>query len=192
MCASLAHDHEDEAKGIEPSPSGRISSAPRARSSGGWFAIIVSISAATTSAAARGAASAEWVSRRVMPCPFCPRPPPESLVPQPKFREGALLVRLRGDRVRDAEARRLALRANRAQFGAYTCEACGYRPGEDTRVPRGRASSMLDVHHVEPLAGGARDTTLDRLAVICPLCHRRHHVAEAAAAAERQETRSSG
>lgn len=132
--------------------------------------------------AARGVALREAAPDR-------PRPLPEGLDPLPRFREGALRVRLRGERERDPEAKRLALRANRARFGAYTCEGCGYRPGEDARVPRNRASSMLDVHHVEPLAGGARDTTLDGLAVLCPLCHRRHHVAEATAVAESPDKR---
>lgn len=107
-----------------------------------------------------------------------PTPLPDHLDPPPRFREGDLRVRLRGERVRDAEARRLALRANRARFGAYTCEGCGYRPSEDLRVPKGRATAMLDVHHIEPLSNGARDTTQDGLAVLCPLCHRRHHVRE--------------
>lgn len=107
-----------------------------------------------------------------------PKPLPEPLWRPLRVREGGLRLRTVGERERSPEAKRAALLANHARFGAYTCEDCGYRPGRDPRVPEGSARRMLDVHHVEPLAGGERDTTLDGLAVLCPLCHRRHHVAQ--------------
>jgi predicted HNH restriction endonuclease len=47
-------------------------------------------------------------------------------------------------------------------------------------VPKGYARSLLDVHHVEALASGERETTVEGLAVLRPLCHRRHHVRERA------------
>jgi hypothetical protein len=109
-----------------------------------------------------------------------PKPLPVSLDPTPRFREGGLRVRLQNQRERNPEVVRHALRANLVQFGDYTCEECSYCPSKDSRVPRGRARSMLDVHHIEALKGGERDTVIEGLAVLCPLCHRRHHISERA------------
>ena len=110
-----------------------------------------------------------------------PKPLPQPFFEPLRVREGGLRERVVGRPKRDAGIVRAALAANRVRVDGHTCEDCGYRPGEDRRVPKGYGRSLLDVHHVEPLAGGERDTTVDGLAVLCPLCHRRHHVREKAA-----------
>jgi hypothetical protein len=109
-------------------------------------------------------------------------PPPARPLPiasrPPSAPEGALRLGHIGFRERSRAICGAALEANRQRFGGLECEACGYRPGEDQRVPSGRERQMLDVHHVERLASGERVTTIEGLVVLCPLCHRRHHVAE--------------
>jgi Rad3-related DNA helicase len=46
------------------------------------------------------------------------------------------------------------------------CQACGFTP---------RASRQIEVHHLQPLAEGERDTTIEDLAVLCANCHALAH-----------------
>ena len=93
-----------------------------------------------------------------------------------KWREGKLRVRTGKEPVRDPAVVGAALAANLVRFGTYRCEECAYEPAKDTKVPSGKERSMLDVHHVNPIAGGERETALADVIVLCPMCHRREHL----------------
>ena len=51
--------------------------------------------------------------------------------------------------------------------GVFACEACGFSDP---------SSSIFDVHHLQPLAAGIRESRVDDLVVLCPTCHRWAHV----------------
>jgi hypothetical protein len=51
--------------------------------------------------------------------------------------------------------------------GKLVCEACGFSDQLD---------SMFDVHHMQPLAAGVRESRVDDLVVLCPTCHRWAHM----------------
>ena len=57
--------------------------------------------------------------------------------------------------------RRLAIK----QYG-LTCYACDFVP---------KTSNQIDTHHLEPIAEGERQTTLEDLAPLCANCHRLAH-----------------
>ena len=121
-----------------------------------------------------------------------PKPLPEVLTRSLRVNEGALRRRTICEKVRDRSVADEALAINRLRFGNYTCEECAYQPASDGRVPKGYGRSILDVHHLDPLKNGIRETTAMDLAVICPLCHRRLHVAERAAAKARTVPMATG
>lgn len=92
-----------------------------------------------------------------------------------RWREGGLRYRTRKEPVRNQRLVDAALAENLARHGAYRCEECGYEPTNDPKVKRGAERGMLDVHHLEGIATGERETTLEDVIVLCPLCHRREH-----------------
>ena len=57
--------------------------------------------------------------------------------------------------------RRLAIK----QYG-LTCYACDFVP---------KTSNQIDTHHLEPIAEGERQTTLEDLVPLCANCHRLAH-----------------
>ncbi|MYK59445.1 MAG: hypothetical protein F4027_12915 [Rhodospirillaceae bacterium] len=77
------------------------------------------------------------------------------------WREGALEERLAKERKR--------MRAYRPKVFAHyglKCVACDFTPPN---------RAVMDVHHLDPLAEGERETTLDDLVPLCPTCHRWAH-----------------
>lgn len=75
--------------------------------------------------------------------------------------EGQRELKLREEAKRLTASRQRALKAYGCQ-----CMACGHRP---------LSQSVLDVHHLQPIAEGKRDTMLADLAVLCANCHRLAH-----------------
>ena len=65
---------------------------------------------------------------------------------------------------RDPATRKLALR----HYGCE-CHACGYVP------PDGMTPTVIEIHHLHPLAEGRRRTTLEDLIPLCANCHRLAH-----------------
>jgi 5-methylcytosine-specific restriction endonuclease McrA len=102
---------------------------------------------------------------------------PDSLMRDLRWREGTLRSYTVGVPSRDRRAADAALARNWARYGTYTCTGCGYQPAHDPRVPAAGIRQMLDVHHVHLVSEGERDTGVEDLLVLCPLCHRREHVA---------------
>lgn len=71
-------------------------------------------------------------------------------------------------RERDPRLRADAIAANRGlNAGRLKCEACGFTD---------EASAVFDAHHRTPLAVGLRETRVDDLAILCPICHRLAHL----------------
>lgn len=67
----------------------------------------------------------------------------------------------------DPKLKREAKAQNRAENGgALVCAACNFSD---------KFNSMLDAHHVQPLAAGIRETRVDDLIVLCPTSHRWAH-----------------
>lgn len=85
-------------------------------------------------------------------------------------REGNLVAQVGTKRERDPAVRRAALKAH-----GYECMVCCVKPLE---VYGKFARECLDVHHLEPLGGGAKRsrTTLKDVIVLCPTCHRALHM----------------
>lgn len=96
-----------------------------------------------------------------------------------RWREGGLRYSTRKDPIRDSAMVQAAMAANLSRHDGYRCEECGYRPADDPQVPKGKERGMLDVHHLESIAAGERETTLADVIVLCPRCHRREHLAQA-------------
>jgi 5-methylcytosine-specific restriction endonuclease McrA len=71
-------------------------------------------------------------------------------------------------RERDPLLRKNALCRNRSvNGGRIKCESCDFSD---------EASAVFDAHHLTPLAVGLRETRLDDLAILCPICHRLAHL----------------
>lgn len=71
-------------------------------------------------------------------------------------------------RERDPRLRAAAIAENRSlNGGRIKCEACDFVD---------EASAVFDAHHLTPLAVGLRETRVDDLAVLCPICHRLAHL----------------
>ncbi|MBB3175479.1 hypothetical protein FHR90_003335 [Endobacter medicaginis] len=97
-----------------------------------------------------------------------------------RYREGYLVERgPRYERVRSASVRDAALDANLEKYGNYTCEetGCGYTAAADPGVSPDKRRRMFEVHHRIHISAGERHTSLDDVAVLCPRCHRREHLA---------------
>jgi hypothetical protein len=81
--------------------------------------------------------------------------------------EGRRRYRLQAQIERRSWMAREAKRLNAAQNqGKVTCEACTFGHPD---------GAMMDAHHERPLAGGVRDTRVEDLRILCPICHRRAH-----------------
>ena len=68
---------------------------------------------------------------------------------------------------RDARLRKECLEKK-----GHVCSICGFDPV--TKYGKG-FENIIEVHHVNPLACGIRETTLDDLIPVCPNCHRALH-----------------
>lgn len=113
-----------------------------------------------------------------------PRPLPPYLAKlEQRWREGALRYRTHKEPLRNRTLVEAALAENLARHGVYRCEECAYEPAGDPKVMKGTERSMLDVHHFEHIAGGERETRLEDVIVLCPLCHRREHASRISATA---------
>jgi 5-methylcytosine-specific restriction protein A len=51
----------------------------------------------------------------------------------------------------------------------FTCQACGFRLELNGRY-------VIEVHHVDPLSSGERESSLGDLVSLCPTCHRIAHL----------------
>lgn len=63
----------------------------------------------------------------------------------------------------------------RVQDKRLVCDACPFDPTQTKEKYLIKARSMMDVHHMVPLAEGVRRTTIDDFALLCPTCHRLEH-----------------
>jgi 5-methylcytosine-specific restriction protein A len=78
------------------------------------------------------------------------------------YSEGAQIEDiLSQERNRNTYLRRLAIK----QYG-LKCYACDFVP---------KTSNQIDIHHLDPIAEGERQTTLDDLIPLCANCHRLAH-----------------
>lgn len=77
------------------------------------------------------------------------------------WREGEL-----GEYLAKERTRNRAYRAKVFQEYGLKCVACDHEPP---------TQSILDVHHLDPIAEGVRNTTLKDLVPLCPTCHRYAH-----------------
>lgn len=62
-----------------------------------------------------------------------------------------------------------AIRKQALRYYGLKCMACGFVP---------KVSSQLDVHHMNPLAGGERISKITEVAVLCANCHRLAHAVD--------------
>lgn len=84
--------------------------------------------------------------------------------------EGRRQYRLQAFTERNSSLSRDAKRLNaQAHGGLVTCEACDFSNPD---------SALFDAHHVNPLAGGLRQSEVTDLKILCPTCHRRAHRTE--------------
>lgn len=63
----------------------------------------------------------------------------------------------------------------RQTAGTLTCDKCSFDPATLINGTAIRPRALLDVHHLHPMAGGVRVTTLADFALLCPTCHRFGH-----------------
>jgi 5-methylcytosine-specific restriction protein A len=55
------------------------------------------------------------------------------------------------------------------------CDNCRFDPARLIANTAVKARSLLDLHHVNPLAAGERETKISDLCLLCPTCHRFLH-----------------
>ena len=68
---------------------------------------------------------------------------------------------------RDPRLSKLVKEQNKKHHGGViVCESCQFESADP---------SLFDAHHLYPLAGGVRRTSVEDLAVLCPTCHRVAH-----------------
>jgi len=65
--------------------------------------------------------------------------------------------------------------ADRMRAGLLKCDECGFDAMNKVVGTRIKPRSLLDVHHMNPLAEGKRYTTVSDFALLCPTCHRYVH-----------------
>jgi predicted HNH restriction endonuclease len=66
----------------------------------------------------------------------------------------------------------------RLETDNYTCQYCGFNAKSVfSAEDKGEAflGVIVEVHHIDPVSEGIRQTTLDDLVTLCPLCHRIIH-----------------
>jgi len=57
----------------------------------------------------------------------------------------------------------------RKELDSYTCQICDYKMSIDGKY-------IIECHHLNPIALGERETSLNDLASLCPTCHRIVHM----------------
>jgi hypothetical protein len=73
------------------------------------------------------------------------------------------------DRMILARARNAGIVAQRKARDDFTCQACDFRLAIDGRY-------VIEVHHLDPLSGGERESTIEDVVSLCPTCHRIAHL----------------
>ncbi len=66
----------------------------------------------------------------------------------------------------------------RLEFDHFECQACGFSAPkivEESGDIVDLDATVLEVHHVDPLADGKRTTLMQDLVTLCPTCHRTLH-----------------
>ena len=66
----------------------------------------------------------------------------------------------------------------RLETDNYTCQYCGFNAKSvfsDKDEGKVFSGVIVEVHHIDPVSEGIRQTTLDDLITLCPLCHRIIH-----------------
>jgi 5-methylcytosine-specific restriction protein A len=84
-------------------------------------------------------------------------------------KERKINIRQRAAKMADDFARK------RMRADTLYCDQCGYDPAALIAGTPIKARSILDVHHMDPLAEGIRRTTEADLCLLCPTCHRFVH-----------------
>lgn len=92
--------------------------------------------------------------------------------PMPTGWEGDARLVLHFRRERDPGIRRAKLAQVLERAGVLSCEACGF---DFAQCYGDLGRGFAECHHIQPLAAGVRETTLDDLAVVCANCHRMIH-----------------
>lgn len=85
-------------------------------------------------------------------------------------KEGNVFCQKRNMRVRDIKLRNECLEKK-----GKVCAVCGF---DATKVYGKKFSELIEVHHLNPIAKGERNTTIDDLVPVCPNCHRALHSKE--------------
>jgi predicted HNH restriction endonuclease len=60
-----------------------------------------------------------------------------------------------------------------ASLSLFACACCGMRP--DARFGEAFSGKLLEIHHLEQLSNGPRNSKLADVALLCPNCHRAVH-----------------
>lgn len=67
----------------------------------------------------------------------------------------------------------------RQRDGTLHCDRCKFDPAECLKELPVKPRSVLDAHHLNPLAEGQRRTWVGDFALLCPTCHRIEHLMQA-------------
>jgi predicted HNH restriction endonuclease len=63
----------------------------------------------------------------------------------------------------------------RLELDELTCQGCGFSPPRELGGGLPLKGTVVEVHHVNPVADGERETMLQDLVTLCPTCHRLLH-----------------
>lgn len=71
--------------------------------------------------------------------------------------------------------RNRVLASCRLELDDLTCQGCGFLPPRELSAGLPLKGTVVEVHHMNPVAEGERETTLQDLLTLCPMCHRLLH-----------------
>ena len=71
--------------------------------------------------------------------------------------------------------RNRVLASCRLDLDDLTCQGCGFSPPREIGTGLPLKGIVVEVHHIDPVADGERETTLQDLVTLCPTCHRLLH-----------------
>ena len=71
--------------------------------------------------------------------------------------------------------RNRVLASCRLELDELTCQGCGFSPPRELGGGLPLKGTVVEVHHMNPVADGERETTLHDLVTLCPTCHRLLH-----------------
>ena len=96
------------------------------------------------------------------------QPKEETSLVQEYIKEGEKYITEITKRKRDR-----ALVRHRLEKDNYECQSCGFPSHVNAKIPLN--SILVEIHHINPIQDGERETKIEDLISLCPNCHKLIH-----------------